>query len=92
MFGDANLFKGIWHTLCKNRVYGSSTENMSLLSKSRLAHETNSISAALAKYLLDNFSLVKQYTHEINKSRDYLKSELAKQYIVKLWKLSVARI
>jgi len=56
----------------------STQENMELLSKTRFAHEANSISAAMAEYLLDNFEIVKNYTAEINQSRIYVKQELKK--------------
>ncbi len=56
----------------------SSQENMELLSKTRFAHEANSISAAMAEYLLENFDIVQDYTAEINQSRIYVKQELKK--------------
>jgi histidinol-phosphate aminotransferase len=56
----------------------STRENMELLGKTRFAHEANSVSAAMAEYLLDNFDIVKDYTAEINQSRIYVKQELEK--------------
>lgn len=60
----------------------STFENMELLSKTRIAHETNSISIAMAEYLLDNFNIVHDYTVAINNSREYVLSELRKLGII----------
>ncbi len=54
----------------------STEENMELLSKTRLAHEANALSAAMAEYLLDNFDIVKDYANQINQARAYVKKEL----------------
>lgn len=54
----------------------STVDNMELLSKTRIAHETNSISASIAEYLLDNIEIVKNYTASINASREYVLSAL----------------
>ncbi|MBS0185063.1 MAG: histidinol-phosphate aminotransferase family protein [Proteobacteria bacterium] len=56
----------------------STSENMDLLCKTRFAHEANSFSAAMAEYLLDHFEIVKNYTHQINQSRIYVKEALQK--------------
>tara|TARA_B100001057_G_scaffold234218_1_gene234531 strand:- start:13570 stop:14637 length:1068 start_codon:yes stop_codon:yes gene_type:complete len=49
-----------------------------IVSKTRFAHETNSLSTTVAEYLLDNFNLVKRYNLSIIKSRLRLKKELKK--------------
>ena len=51
---------------------------MSVLSKNRLAHESNSLTNYVAEYMLLNFSLVQDYIDAVVDSRsrmaDYLKS------------------
>lgn len=54
----------------------SNNGNMSILSKTRLAHESNSLTNAVAEYLLDNYDLVKQYNESVIASRDNLKKVL----------------
>ena len=39
----------------------SNKDNMNVLSKTRFAHESNSLSNAVAEHLLDNYSMVEQY-------------------------------
>jgi histidinol-phosphate aminotransferase len=43
--------------------------NLSILSKSRLAHESNSLSNYVAEYLLTNFHIVQSYVDEVISSR-----------------------
>ncbi len=47
----------------------SSKPNMSVLSKNRLAHESNSLSNYVAEYLLSNFNLVQDYIDAVVDSR-----------------------
>lgn len=56
----------------------SSPDNMSIIAKTRFAHESNSLCNAVAEHLLDNFSLVEQYNAEVVKSREHLKVALPK--------------
>jgi len=56
----------------------SNKENMNILAKTRFAHESNSLSNAVAEYLLDNYSIVEQYNTEVIKSREDLKATLKK--------------
>lgn len=51
----------------------SNNGNMSILSKTRLAHESNSLTNAVAEYLLDNYDIVKQYNESVIASRESLK-------------------
>lgn len=51
----------------------SNNGNMSILSKTRLAHESNSLTNAVAEYLLDNYDIVKQYNESVIASRENLK-------------------
>jgi histidinol-phosphate aminotransferase len=51
---------------------------ISILSKKRFAHETNSLSAYFANYFLKNFQICKKYINEIKKSREDLKKKLRK--------------
>ena len=44
--------------------------NMEIISKTRMAHEMNSVSIAVAEYLLDNFDIVKEYCEKIKSSRN----------------------
>ncbi len=54
----------------------SNQANMNVLSKTRLAHESNALSNAVAEYLLDNYEMVKQYNESVIESRDKLKTVL----------------
>jgi histidinol-phosphate aminotransferase len=54
----------------------SNSENMNILSKTRLAHESNSLTNAVAEYLIDNYEIVKQYNESVIASRDSLKKIL----------------
>lgn len=56
----------------------SNKENMSIISKARIAHELSSVSIAIAEYLLDNYSIVKRNCNLIKKSREITKSALGK--------------
>jgi histidinol-phosphate aminotransferase len=56
----------------------SNAENMNVLSKTRFAHESNSLSNAVAEHLLDNFSMVEDYNGKVMAARDELKATLAK--------------
>lgn len=55
----------------------SNTENIDQLSKTRFAHESNSLSNAVGEYLLDNMSIVEDYISEVHKGRCFLKDELS---------------
>ena len=55
----------------------SNRENMSLLSKTRFAHESNALSNAVAEYLLDNFSMVEQYNAKVIAAREKIRAILA---------------
>ena len=48
----------------------STKYNMEIISKMRMAHEMNSLSIAVAEYLLDNFDIVKEYCEKIKSSRN----------------------
>jgi histidinol-phosphate aminotransferase len=55
----------------------SNEANMSVLSKTRLAHESNSLTNAVAEYLIDNYeNVVKVYNDRVIASRDALKKIL----------------
>lgn len=55
----------------------SNEANMSILSKTRLAHESNSLTNAVAEYLIDNYeNVVKVYNDRVIASRDALKKIL----------------
>jgi len=54
----------------------SNKENMNVLTKTRFAHESNSLSNAVAEYLLDNYNLVERYNAEVIKAREELKTRL----------------
>ena len=57
--------------------YTISTEkNMEILSKARFAHESNSLSIAVAEYLLDNIDIVYDYCEKIKNSRSKTINEL----------------
>jgi histidinol-phosphate aminotransferase len=55
----------------------SNRDNMSVLSKTRFAHESNSLSNAVAEHLLDNYSMVEQYNARVMASREKTKQTLA---------------
>jgi len=56
----------------------SNEGNMSVLSKTRMAHESNSLTNAVAEYLLDNYeTVVKPYNERVIASRNALKKTLA---------------
>jgi len=54
----------------------SNKENMEVLSKTRFAHESNSLRNAVAEYLLDNYNIVDSYVQKVIKGRAYVKEEL----------------
>jgi histidinol-phosphate aminotransferase len=54
----------------------SNNGNMTILSKTRMAHESNSLTNAVAEYLLDNYDIVKKYNESVISSRDNLKKIL----------------
>ena len=55
----------------------SNEANMTILSKTRLAHESNSLTNAVAEYLIDNYeNVVKVYNDRVIASRDALKKIL----------------
>jgi histidinol-phosphate aminotransferase len=54
----------------------SNSENMDVLSKTRFAHESNSLSNAVAEHLLDNYSMVEQYNSRVVAARERIKSLL----------------
>lgn len=56
----------------------SSIENMNKLSKTRFAHESNTLSNAVACYLIDNFKKVETYIDEVIECRSLLKNDLKK--------------
>jgi histidinol-phosphate aminotransferase len=51
----------------------SNEDNMNTLSKTRFAHESNSLSNAVAEYLLDNYEMVKSYNQKVMEAREQLK-------------------
>ncbi len=53
-------------------------ENMEVLSKTRFAHESNSLSVAVAEYLLDNLDVVGKSVERVIEGRAYVKDELSK--------------
>lgn len=55
---------------------------LNIVSKTRFAHEANSLSTKVAEYLLDNYSTVKKYNLSVIKSRDRIKKELKKLNII----------
>lgn len=59
----------------------SNTDNMSILAKTRFAHESNALSNAVAEYLLDNFDLVAAYNNRVKAAREELKATLAQMEI-----------
>lgn len=54
----------------------SNPENMNILAKTRYAHESNSLSNAVAEYLLDHYPMVEKYNADVVKAREYLKKTL----------------
>jgi histidinol-phosphate aminotransferase len=54
----------------------SNRDNMSVLSKTRFAHESNSLSNTVAEYLLDNYSTVEQYNAKVMAAREELRVAL----------------
>lgn len=59
----------------------SNRDNMSVLSKTRFAHESNALSNAVAEHLLDNYSMVEQYNARVMASRERIKQTLAGLHI-----------
>ncbi|HSC13936.1 MAG TPA: histidinol-phosphate transaminase [Gammaproteobacteria bacterium] len=55
----------------------SNRDNMSVLSKTRFAHESNSLSNAVAEHLLDNYAMVEQYNARVIASREKIRETLA---------------
>ncbi len=51
-------------------------DNMNVLSKTRFAHESNSLSNAVAEHLLDNYAMVEQYNANVIAAREQIKSAL----------------
>jgi len=54
----------------------SNISNMNIFSKTRFAHESNSVSNAVAEYLLDNYNIVEEYNSEVIQARDYTQKVL----------------
>jgi histidinol-phosphate/aromatic aminotransferase/cobyric acid decarboxylase-like protein len=54
---------------------------MSILSKTRFAHESNALSNAVAEHLLDNFSMVEQYNRAVISCRGSIKATLTEMGI-----------
>ena len=59
----------------------SNKSNMDIFSKTRFAHESNSVSNAVAEYLLDNYDIVEEYNSEVIQARDYTQKDLLKKGI-----------
>jgi len=59
----------------------SNKDNLEILSKTRFAHESNSLSNAVAEYLLDNYEIVEEYNCKVIESRTNTKLELEKMGI-----------
>ena len=55
----------------------SNEENMAVLTKTRLAHESNSLRNAVGEYLLDHYDVVDDYVKKVVEGRTYVKNELA---------------
>jgi histidinol-phosphate aminotransferase len=55
----------------------SNKDNMNVLSKTRFAHESNSLSNAVAEHLLDNYSMVESYNARVVAAREQVKGILA---------------
>ena len=56
----------------------SNEDNMNVLTKTRYAHESNSLRNAVAEYLLDNYQIVEAYINKVIEGRSYVKTELNK--------------
>ncbi len=56
----------------------SNEENIAYLSKTRSLVESNGISMGIAEYMLQNPGIMNEYAKEVQKGRDYIKSELSK--------------
>lgn len=54
----------------------SNQDNMNVLSKTRFAHESNSLSNAVAEHLLDNYAMVEDYNRKVVAAREKLKGTL----------------
>jgi histidinol-phosphate aminotransferase len=55
----------------------SNRDNMDVLSKTRFAHESNSLSNAVAEHLLDNYAMVEQYNARVIAAREHIRTALA---------------
>lgn len=55
----------------------SNRDNMNILSKTRFAHESNSLSNAIAEHLLDNYAMVERYNTQVVAARDQVKMMLS---------------
>ena len=60
----------------------SNKTNMDIFAKVRLAHETNSLSATIAEYLLDNYYLVQEYNEKVIAARAIIKQRISDVNIV----------
>lgn len=54
----------------------SNADNMSILTKTRFAHESNALTNSVAEYLLDNFEIVAAYNHRVMDARVALRSNM----------------
>ena len=59
----------------------SNKSNMSVISKLRFAHESNTLSNSVAEYLIDNFHIVQEYIDSVIETRNKLKIILKEQGI-----------
>jgi len=55
----------------------SNASNIEMLTTTRMAHESNSLSNAVAEYLLDNYEMVEDYNLNVVKARNEIKEILA---------------
>jgi histidinol-phosphate aminotransferase len=55
----------------------SRADNIAMLAKTRLAHESNALGNAVAEHLLDNYQMVEKYLREVCAARDQMKNILA---------------
>ena len=55
----------------------SNKNNIEMLAKTRFAHESNSLTNAVAEYLLDHLDIVEDYNARVVESREQLKGVLA---------------
>jgi len=55
----------------------SNEDNMSVLTKTRLAHESNSLRNAVGEYLLDHYDMVDEYVQKVIKARTHVKDQLS---------------